>query len=164
MSLVEFLIAILEAHAQTLQRLAALFGEDIVIDLLENAPEGEPELLLPSIQEDWFEPETEGRNHYAQLEGAVKEFNLASVFEFHLWAYPYYRAFIEGPLELSDRLPEKRVSAIADEAIAHAERWLERLPIADEFRPRARSAAQLPWIRFRAHLLKSTGQRPLGAL
>ena len=31
MRLVEFLIALLEAHAQTLQRLAALFGEDLLV-------------------------------------------------------------------------------------------------------------------------------------
>jgi hypothetical protein len=162
--LVDFLITLLEAQAQTLQRLAALFGEDLLMEMLENAPEYEEK---PEVHAKGFIPSPDTSANYAELEGAVREFSLPAVLQFHLWAYPHYRAFIESELELSDRVDPKNPEAVvglADEAIRQAEVWLKNLPIAPEFFKQAHSAAQLPWIKFRAQLLKKAGQRPLGAV
>jgi|GEM_PF-650685 len=168
--LVDFLITLLEAHAQSLQRLAALFGEEMLMDMLENAPELEAEQEIgPTIpiHREWFKPSPQTAANYAELEGAVREIPLSAVLQFHLWAYPHYRVFIESDLELSDRTdpdnPEV-VARLADDALAQAEAWLRKLPIAPEFFKQAHSAANLPWIKFRANLLKKAGLRPLGAV
>ena len=160
--LVDFLILLLEAHSQTLQRLAALFSEGLVLEMLENAPEKEEEF---TIHAECFESSSVSAA-YTELEGAVREFTLPAILEFHLWAYPHYRAYIESSLELSDRMKSSpdHITRLADESITYAEAWLYNLPIAEEFRPRAQSAAQVPWIKFRTQVLKKAGHRPLGAV
>ncbi len=166
MRLVDFLILLLEAHSQTLQRLAALFGEEIVLEMLEKAAddEGAPEPNnRPRIQRAWF---TQGRDSssspYAELEGAVRDFQLSPVLQFHLWAYPVYRAFIESELELSARIenPGPAIEAV----MAGAKVWLDGMPIAHEFKLQAEKAAEVPWIRFRSSVLKGLGQRPVGVV
>jgi hypothetical protein len=164
--LVDFLILLLEAHSQTLQRLAALFGEEIVLEMLESAADDEdaPEPEGPRIQKAWFTKGREsGGSAYGELEGAVRDFKLSPVLQFHLWAYPVYRAFIESELELSARIenPQPAIDAV----MAGAKVWLDRLPIAsDALRAHAEKAAEVPWIRFRSAVLKGTGQRPIGVV
>ena len=176
MKLVDFLICILEAHAQTLQRLAAFFGEDVLLEMLElagdkedNKPHPEKSSQRNMVDPIWLEPS--GKFHdvnaqaYAALEGAVHEFNLPAMFEFHLWAYPHYRAFIESPLELNSRIRGPGSDAgleLVGEAIAQAEAWIKTLPMPPAISAQAERAAQVPWLRFRTNVLKRIGKRPLG--
>jgi hypothetical protein len=162
--LVDFLIRLLEAQAQTLQRLAALFGEDILLEILERGAElGEEQgIEPPPISLAWFKPNGGEGSPYAQLEGAVRDLKLSPVLLFHLWAYPTYRSFIESKLELGSRVTNPQ--AVVDAALAGQKQWLSLLPIATEFRIQAERAAEVPWIRFRTTVLKDLGQRPIGVV
>jgi hypothetical protein len=174
--LVEFLIAILEAHAETLKRLAALFGEENLIQLLEMAgdepeernekPSHSPPIRL--VHASYFDPPSPFSatdSTYAELEGAVREMNLPAFLEFHLWAYPHYRAFIESPIDLNSRIPGpggEAGGALVDEAVTQAEAWVKSLPMSDLVRDQASRAAHVPWLKFRTQVLKRIGKRPMG--
>lgn len=170
MRLVEFLTAILEAHAETLKRLAALFGEENLVQLLEMAgdenDEAPPPPELKSIE--LFEepsPFSATDSTYTELEGSVRELNLPAVLEFHLWAYPHYRAFIESPLDLNSRIPGPGGDAgiaLVNEAVEQADTWVRELPMSDVVRDQACRAAHVPWLRFRTQVLKRIGKRPMG--
>lgn len=176
MRLVDFLISVLEAHAETLKRLAALFGEENLIQLLELAGdedenETRKDRIKPSSKTadpSLFEapsPFTSSSSTYAELEGAVQEMNLPAVLQFHLWAYPHYRAFIESPIDLNSRVPGPgghTGMALVDEAVAQAEVWVKNLPMSDFIRDQASRAAHVPWLRFRTQVLKRIGKRPMG--
>lgn len=167
MKLVEFLICLLDAQAQTLQRLAALFGEDAFIEILESqeAPSLPPS--LHSLNPAWFEASgpTGYSSSYAELEGAVRDFRLSEVLEFHLWAYPHYRAFIESSIDLTSKIigPGTDTGVVlVDEAVAQAQDWVRKLPIHPSMSRQAELAAHVPWLKFRAQILKRIGKRPLG--
>jgi hypothetical protein len=164
--LVDFLIRLLEAQAQTLQRLAALFGEDILLEILEAAgPDDEEKPSRPTlaISPGWFGARGNGGGSpYSELEGAVRELKLSPVLQFHLWAYPVYRVFIESDLDLSQRVVDPQ--ALVEAALGGAKLWMENLPIAKEFRNQAERAAEVPWLRFRTGVLKELGQRPIGVV
>lgn len=177
MRLVEFLVQILEAHAETLKRLAALFGEENLIQLLEMAGDedeggGKNDEALPRRHQpahlSVFEapsPFSSSNAPYAELEGAVREMNLPSVLEFHLWAYPHYRAFIESDVDLNARIPGPGGEAgavLVDEAVAQAEAWVRSLPMNPAVLDQASRAAHVPWLKFRSSVLKRIGRRPLG--
>jgi hypothetical protein len=169
MRLVDFLKALLEAHAQTLQRLAALFGEETLFAMLEEAGDSSAkEMTLESleIKLTWFKesiPDTKF-DLYREIEGTVNEFRLSPVLEFHLWAYPYYRVFIESSLGLSAQIDSTDGVAgniMVEEAIRQAAAWMRRLPIPPAISAQAERAAQIPWLRFRSEILKRIGQRPV---
>jgi hypothetical protein len=164
--LVDFLIRLLEAQAQTLQRLAALFGEDILLEMLERGAELDEEQGTSPIEikPAWFQAAGAAKSSapYAELEGAVRDFKLSPVLQFHVWAYPAYRCFIESDVELGARVTNPQ--AIVDAALGGQKHWLAMLPIATEFRAQAERAAEVPWIRFRTHVLKDLGQRPIGVV
>jgi hypothetical protein len=165
MRLVDFLIRLLEAQAQTLQRLAALFGEEILLEMLERGAEIEEEIGKPTeISLSWFQTSGSGNggSPYAELEGAVSDMKLSPVLQFHLWAYPVYRSFIESKLDLGSRVTQPQ--AVVEAAVAGHKRWLETMPIATEFRNQAERAADVPWLRFRTTVLKDLGQRPIGVV
>ncbi len=169
MRLVEYLIFVLEAHAQTLQRLAAFFGEEAFLEILESADESIPHrtTLQPPVKEAWNAPSPHEIASYAygELEGAVLEFNLPAVLQFHLWAYPYYRKFIESDLDLNAKIQGTGSNVgleLVGEAVAEAEAWVRALPIPPAVGPQAERAAQVPWLRFRTNVLKRIGKRPLG--
>ncbi|MGK5081732.1 hypothetical protein WDW37_00380 [Bdellovibrionota bacterium FG-1] len=170
MRLVEFLILMLQAHAHTLQRLAALFGEEILLHMLEESGEElAKKLPPPRFQLVWFEaPKNTGfSSPYAELEGAVHDFTLPAMLEFHLWAYPHYRSLIESTLDLNARIPGPHSDTclcLIEEALEQANAWIRALPIATEFQLQAQSAAQIPWLRFRTQTLKQMGRRPFGAV
>lgn len=163
--LVDFLIRVLEAQAQTLQRLAALFGEDILLEILERGAEVDEETVSkrPAIALSWFgKANGGGESPYAELEGAVRDFKLSPVLQFHIWAYSGYRAFIESKIELGARVTNPQ--AVVETALECSKRWLATLPMAPEFRNQAERAAEVPWIRFRTTVLKDLGQRPIGVV
>lgn len=167
MRLVEFLIHVLEAHAQTLHRLAALFGEEMLLHMLEESGDEIAEKAAPPrFNVAWFEKSHGGYSSpYTELESAVHDFKLPAVLEFHLWAYPHYRAFIESGLELDARIPGPGGDTgvvLVDEAVEQAEAWVKSLPIAPEFALQAQRAAHVPWLRFRTQVLKRIGKRPMG--
>jgi hypothetical protein len=169
---VDFLIALLDAHAETLKRLAALFEEENLVQLLEMAGENE-ENSESSSSSQWTDPRlfeaatqvSSMDSTYAELEGAIREMNLPATLEFHLWAYPHYRAFIESPLNLNSKIPGPGGDtgvALVEEAVAQAEVWFQKLPMGDAVREQASRAARVPWIRFRTQVLKKIGKRPMG--
>ena len=170
--LVDFLIAVLRTHGETLNRLAALFGEEIVLDMLENAPEGGPS---EEQQRSWEKlltlfaplptngPVWDADAAYRRLESEVHSQKMAEFLEFHVWAYPFYRVFAESALDLrAPVLHSEAAAQLTEAAVLAAKEWRAKLPIADEYRTRAESAASLPWIRFRTELMDRFGTRRLG--
>ncbi len=177
MRLIDFLIYLLQAHAQTLSRLAAFFGEEKFIEILEDAGEKNSNQLPPSQFADqqgaqilWLDSPQPGSNSnaYAELEGAVRDMGLPALLEFHLWAYPHYRAFIESPHDLNSRIKTAphgdrgdAGALLVDEACQHAQAWVQTLGIPPAVAPAAERAAQIPWIRFSTEFLKRIGKRTL---
>lgn len=167
MRLVDFLVLLLEAHSETLKRLAAFFGEERFLEMLESLEEQVNPALSPAatcfsaINGSLNGP----RSPYQELEGAVREMALPEVLEFHLWAYPYYRAYIESDMDLGSALKgadEGAQIAIVDDAIRYAREWVHQLPIPPAISQQAEAAAGVPWIRFRTSTLKKMGMRPMG--
>ncbi len=168
MKLVEFLIHLLEAHAHTLQRLAALMTEESLLELLENA--GDDEVASPVLK---ARPQFARGGHptgvasaYAEIESAVRGFELPAFLLFHLWAYPHYRALIESATDLEALIPmgDSMGTELVDEAVGEAKLWTRKLSLPPELGARAEKAAEIPWLKFRATLLKRIGKRPLGAV
>ena len=165
----EFLTLILLTHAQTLKRLAAFFGEEEFLQLLEKAGDNEAPRTHPfALQPEWFESHsTPTGAGYAELEGAVLELNLPPVLEFHVWAYPFYRKLIESRFELSDVIRTRdpdAVKILVEEASLQARDWVRQLPIHPELSDQAERIALNPWIRFRAEALKKAGKHPVVSL
>ncbi|MBU6375673.1 MAG: hypothetical protein KGQ59_06730 [Bdellovibrionales bacterium] len=174
MSLSEFLAEILQAHGQVLLRLAALLGEEELLELLEQAEE------MDNSTKTLWESDTRARlvsspresasDGLGLIQSTVLEMNLPSVLEFYVWAYPHYRAFIESGIDLSFRIPrvtptggpsESGVSLV-EEAVSQGKEWFRKLPIHPTMASAAERAAEIPWLRFRAEVLKRVGKRPLG--
>ncbi len=169
MRIADFLIYLLEAHAQTLHRLAALFGDDLLLHMLEQVGEKMENEPAPEyrFQVDWFQKVSVPgySSPYLEIESAVRDFKLPSVLEFHLWTYPLYRAYVESSLSLDDLIPGPGAdvgSWMVDESVQDAQHWMKRLPITSEFSKQAESAAHAPWLKFRTQVLKRIGKRPLG--
>jgi len=180
MRLVDFLVLLLGAQAETLKRLAAFFGEENLVDMLEDAGESFDDRKLAGLAPakfattsvasvTWIAASTPHTNAsaYAELEGTVRELGLPEILEFHLWAYPHYRAFIESAIDLDSRLPAgggESGAALIEEACAAADAWVKTLPIPPAVAAAAYKAAGVPWLRFRTEALKKMGRRPLGAV
>lgn len=169
--LVDYLLLVLEAHAQTLKRLAAFFGEEELLQLLESAGEREEasaELdLEPGLLACWAPPAAPGSasSAYQEIEGAVHELGLPAVLEFHLWAYPLYRAFIESSVDLGATLSgtgDEAGQRLVDLAVKCSESWVKGLVVHPQLFPRVERIAQIPWLRFRSEALRKLGHRPLG--
>lgn len=175
MRLVDFLIALLQTHAHALQRLAALFGEDVLIEILENQPEP-PEFPDPRksarpsySMSDFKNPPLRGvggfGGSYSELETTVQNLRLPTMLEFHLWAYPPYRAFIESGLSLDATVAKTETTEnLVKEVIEQATQWVRQLPLPPEFSLQAERATEVAWIRFRTEMLQGIGKRPLGSI
>lgn len=171
MTWIEFLVHILKAHAQTLHRLAAFFGEETLFQLLERVGESSDD-SEPSfkIKKEWLTTTTgsDTPSAYLELEGAVHSMHLSSVLEFHIWAYPFYRVIIESSVNLKAKIPDhpgsRVLEILVEEATVQAQTWTKKLPIPPELAIQTRSIAQVPWIRFRTTVLGKTGRRPVIAL
>lgn len=180
MRLVDFLIHVMVAHAQTLQRLAALFGEEALVELLEKlgekSPSADPSAVLK--WKEFFEDDPQGGKSggsaYAEIESAVRDINLPAVFEFHLWSYPYYRSFIEGAIPLQSRIIrssqlggnplQDRAMKLIEDATEAANTWIRSLELPSDLSKQAEAVAQIPWLKFRADSLRRIGLRTLGAI
>jgi hypothetical protein len=172
--LVDFLMQLLQTHGKALQRLAAFFGEEVLLHLLEDAGERlENEPVAFRVDSSWFEAPARvpskslGRSPYSELEGAVQELNLPSVLEFYLWTYPFYRKLIEGPHHLRSQLrgPSHPGAALLTEgALEYAKLWIKQVVVSPEFAAQAERSALTPWLRFRAEFLKKMGTRPIVSL
>lgn len=170
MRLVEFLILLLTAHAETLRRLAALLGEERFLHILEDAgdlPSPDVETQAKPTSFDRPCPMASASSAYQELEGAVREMHLPEPLEFHLWAYPHYRAFIESPIDLNSRIPGSSSDAglaLVEEAVAQAAAWVQRLPLPPQIGHQVERAAQVPWLRFRTTVLNRIGKRPMASV
>jgi len=177
----EFLAEILTAHGQVLLRLAALLGEEPLLELIEKAED-----LYPSDQagdteqsktwENWLRsrlaasPGDTAAQAMTEIQGAVTELNLPEVLEFYVWAYPPYRDYVETGVDLSMRIPRQATTGapsengvqLTEDAIQKAKQWFRRLPIPSDVGLAAERAAEIPWLRFRSEVLKRVGRRPLG--
>jgi hypothetical protein len=132
--------------------------------MLESSGE---ELAIPSLNRSLIAVEPASGNagaRYQELEGAIHEFQLPAILEFHLWAYPYYRAFIESEMDLSSKLLPSSSAYLIEEAMTQAKEWIKKLPIPPAVSVQSEAAAGLPWIRFRTQVLKKLGIRPMGAI
>lgn len=167
MRVVDFLIAVLEAQAQTLQRLAAFFGEELLLEILERAGDQAPAEPPFEFESEWLERpfgEVPG-SAYGELEGAVREMQLSAVLQFHLWAYPPYRTFIEGPAELEWKIKSNGTEGgvkLVNHVVSRAEAWTKRLPLPPHLAAQVERAAEIPWLRFRSEVLRKIGKRPMG--
>jgi hypothetical protein len=171
--LVDICREVLLAHAQTLQRLAALLGEERLLEFLEQQPQPE-ETEGTDLGVTWNECFRErnfapnagpAENAYQSLEGTVKEAGIAAFLEFYLWAYPPYRTLIESPMTLHAALiPGEMAIQLVEGLVKAADLWLRSLALPPRIAPRAEQAAQVPWIRFRSAFLAKIGERPLRAL
>jgi hypothetical protein len=171
MTWTEFLIHVLKAHAHTLHRLTAFFGEAEFLKILETAGEStEGHTSSFKIKNDWLPTTTgpEAPSHYLELEGAVQEMHLSSVLEFHIWTYPFYRIIIESSVDLKAKIPDHHGSRVLEilvqEAVMDARSWTRKLPILPELTLQTQNIAQVPWVRFRTTVLGKTGRRPMAAL
>ena len=168
LQLVELLTLVLEAHASSLSRLALKFGIESLVDFLENIDEERASATSPTIPAQVFGPEHPGTLNFPQgvvyqrLEGTVRECDLPAQLEFYVWAYPFYRALIEGPFPLDRRIADvDQVIAIATDSAKH---WLKALPINATQLLAAEQVVSVPWVQFRAKALEKAGRRRLGAV
>lgn len=169
MQIVELLISLLETQAQTLKRLAAFFGEEKLVDILESSPDLSCSPPLP-IKRNWIQETSQNLSHdrvYQKLEGCVRDQNLSASLEFHLWAYPCYRAWIEASLDLTAEIQlrddphEDRLHLFVEEIRNEATKWAQNLAIPTPLKPAAEQAAQIPWLRLRTKLFQKAGRRSL---
>jgi hypothetical protein len=169
--LIDFLILLLQTHASTLQRLAALLGEEDLLRLLEDVGDhAEPLPEHSNIELEWFESghfsveAVRFRPIYGELEGAVHELKLPAFLEFYLWSYPYYRRLIESSIDLKSRIrgpSHPAATFLVEDALAYAKRWVKQLPVAPELAIQVEKTALMPWVRFRSEFLKKVGKRPM---
>ncbi len=175
MTLVEFLILLLSTHSQVLQRLAAFFGEEELLELLERASDV-LETTQPTTAEapfpyekSWFIPaplQLAKTSPYLELEGTVREFNLPSVLEFHLWTYPFYRTLIESPLDLKMTFHPDQPGGqiVVRDAMTQAKTWINQLPVHPVLAEQVRTLGMAPWLRFQNEVLKKLGGRPFTSI
>jgi hypothetical protein len=171
---VDFAIQVLQTQAETLKRLAAFFGEDTLFEMLEIA--GDQETIQDQhsfeFKTEWFEApdknlKSSETNAYSELESSVNDLKLPAVLEFHLWAYPFYRSIIEGPVALKSKIPASSqpiTDLLVNEALYQAKLWVKQLPIRPEHSAQAERAALTPWLRFRSDVLKKLGKRPVASV
>lgn len=169
MRLTQFLSLLLQAQAEVLKQLALLFGDEELVELLEERDE-----TLHNLRSNqhaaislWRELQTTSNpsfNPMGELQGAVRETGIPEVLEFYLWAFPYYRDWIESDLDLDGSFPkenQEKLSLIIEYSVQQGKRWVQTLPIPSTLGPKIEKATEGPWVRFRAQCLASSGQKAL---
>ncbi len=170
MKLTEFLILLLQTQSFTLQKLAGILGEELLLELLEIAGDETqtPEWKGSPIESSWFEPPRAGNHRmpYAEIEGAVRELHLPATLEFHLWAYPYYRLIVESSISLNSIVSKNKdtVECLVAHALEHANHWIKALPIEPEHSRQIEQAALAPWLKFRSQVFRKLGNNHLSAV
>jgi hypothetical protein len=161
-----YLEMLLKAQGESLARLAAFFGEEKLLEMLEDRDEerdGEifSKTILNKIHKsaEHFEATAQEASLYGALQGAVSEAHLSEPLEFHLWAFAPYRRLVEGSVPLSmpiqDALPD-----LVEESLRYSTHWLNSLAISSIVFPQAKAGFEPVWVRFRAQMLKSSGLSP----
>jgi hypothetical protein len=177
--LAEFLAQILATHGEVLLRLAALIGEEELLELLEKAEELHPADDTLDEFERWdawlkerlvTSPGESAPQAMAEIQSTVSSLDLPEVLEFYVWAYPGYRAYVETSAGLAMRIPRQGPTGapsesglqLTEDAVSRAKAWFRRLPLPPQIVATAERAAEVPWLRFRSEVLKRVGRRPLG--
>ncbi|MEK6704489.1 MAG: hypothetical protein AABZ06_01745 [Bdellovibrionota bacterium] len=164
MRLVRFLIHVLEAHAETLKRLAEIIGEDALLNALENmnAPNPQNPGKITTLETNT----PTDAPPYDELQSTVADFKLSPALEDHLWSYPYYRMIIESMADLNMQLDtghsESQNSArqMVEEAFDYSRIWIKSLKPPLDF-PGKDTVSQAAWLQFRSTILRRLGYRPL---
>jgi hypothetical protein len=167
--LTDFIVLLLEAHAHTLQRIAALLGEDTLIEILELTGERQAELEEERIKKlplkQMVKPNPRKylqSSAYGEIEHAVQQLKLSPMLEFHLWSYPAYRELIESPLDLESIIDTEgdAINQFTEHAVEQARNWMHELHLPPDISKRAEAAASVPWTRFRMTVLTKSGKKP----
>ncbi len=174
MRLFEFLTLLLQATGQILQDLATLFGENVLVQLLEDNPKhpGEAKMRF-QLDPQWFDPAPEttlNKNDgsaYLVIEEAVKKIGLSSILEFHLWSYPFYRILIESSIDLRSEIKNGNPiigKLLIQEALEQSEKWIYPICQAAEFTQQVEPILMAAGLRFRSEVLKKMGVDYLTAI
>lgn len=191
---VDYLAQLLTHQAEVLRGLEDLFGETVLMACLERdaepaLPPSTPWLSTEARQAALLGPEsastlgerlrdvagrppaTDPASAYALLATTVRDLKLPEPWEFHLWAYPYYRVWIEGPWNLESVIRTDTKSteaasldALIQEALASGIHWVERLGLPEPYRGQAMGIAESVWLKFRTRVLTQAGRARLSAL
>lgn len=108
----EILGLVLEAHGECLKALYVLFGEEVLIEILERTDEVATErsggaCLSQRLRQCFMEDRRVADRIHGEpdwpllLERRVQSLSLPAVLEFYVWAYPPYRLWIESDLNLN---------------------------------------------------------------
>ena len=158
---------LLKAQGEALVRMAAFFGEEELLELLENRDENrDRETFAKALLDELtasatsFRETAQNASFYASLQSTVSEIRLSEPLEFHLWAFPAYREIIEAGIPLALPLQRAPLQDLADQALKYGSIWLDTLHIPPGVFPQARAGVEPVWVRFRAQLLRSVGQLP----
>jgi len=164
MCLVDFLILLLQAHAEGLKDLSNLIGEEKFLNAL-SITQHEPHFTAaPSLRllENNTVLRNPDRRPLQKIETAVKEMDLPKSLENYLWEYPHYRAFVESSIDLETRIesPNQKdsIGALVDEATITSQAWLNKLRIPPETLEQAEGLTRVHWIKFRTDILKQIGK------
>ncbi|MGE0614719.1 MAG: hypothetical protein AB7P04_03685 [Bacteriovoracia bacterium] len=170
MKLCEFLTLLLRTQGRVLQELLATCGEGRLAQLLRDN-EVTARISVQGLQLVHGPMSYQGHGEgFAMIEQTVTDLALPEEIEFHLWSYPFYRAFIESELGLDSTIRNDKaneLSALLDEAIASAHHWGECLVPKDGDAALARKVQAVVsqnYLRFRTDFLRKTGGRALSSL
>lgn len=162
---VDLLIEVLRAQAETLELLRAALGQDELIHLLE---EKDPPPSLFKDVTPWCSGELSSRsgmsNPYKEVEGAVREMDLSALLEFYLWAYPTYRAWVESPVLLESLVtidPPGHLARLADLTLLDAKAYVRHLTLPPQLSKQMEKLVDPAWIKFRTRLLSQSGKKRL---
>lgn len=177
MKLIDFVILLLKAHAATLKSLSELFGDEILLELIERAADKEDrgdgaKAPLPALD---FHPEwltkalipanaEAGAMSYRQIKQEVDSFRLSPILEFYLWSYPFYRMLIESPLDLNSDFQGTRSQdaggILVEKAMQAAELWMKDLAIPPELGAETQNKTREIWNEFQKIVLNKIRSQP----
>lgn len=176
---IDLIMAVLQAHGESLRELSKLLGEDELTAILEMAGDTLPESpirdLLSTLPLGNGPMGPSGmpmnlsgdrparRSPYVEIEASVREMRLPATLEFYAWTYPHYRALIESSHDLEARFAknsDREQINLVEELVRQARAWVRALPIPPSDSLKAEKAVEACWLRFRAQVLPRLGARP----
>lgn len=135
MKLVEYLSLVLQKHGAVLLELKNRYSESILVEILERQQKVDYQPFVPELASS--EVAAYESFPYEILEQTVKNIKLPAGLEFYIWAYPYYREFIESPLKLDQTLFTQDtilVQKLSKDAILFSEAWALSIPAKEPFK------------------------------